>query len=57
MLRGHLLATYPYPFIDVDKLGYPQVFINAAGVLVGFVVIALVVIVVDRWRGGKGMEL
>ncbi|MGY2342449.1 Pr6Pr family membrane protein [Pseudomonas sp. SDO5532_S415] len=57
LLRGHLLATYPYPFIDVDKLGYPQVFINAAGLLVGFVVIALVVIVVDRWRGGKGMEL
>lgn len=47
--RGHLLATYPYPFIDVDKLGYPQVFINAGGLLVGFVGIALVVIGLDRF--------
>ncbi|MBV6822348.1 Pr6Pr family membrane protein [Pseudomonas sp. PD9R] len=48
LLRGHLLAVYPYPFIDVEKLGYPQVFINAGGLLVGFVVIALLVIGLDR---------
>jgi MFS family permease len=50
LLRGHLLATYPYPFIDVEKLGYPQVFINAGGLLLGFVAIALLVIAVDRRR-------
>ncbi|WP_033051877.1 Pr6Pr family membrane protein [Pseudomonas sp. GM49] len=50
LLRGHLLATYPYPFIDVEKLGYPQVFINAGGLLAGFVVIALWVVGLDRWR-------
>jgi len=48
--RGHLLAAYPYPFIDVSTLGYPQVFVNAGGLLVGFVVIALLVIGLDRWR-------
>jgi hypothetical protein len=53
LLRGHLLAVYPYPFIDVDKLGYPQVFINAGGLLAGFVVIALLVIAVDRWLGSR----
>ena len=53
LLRGHLLAVYPYPFIDVDKLGYPQVFINAGGLLAGFVVIALLVIGVDRWLGSR----
>jgi hypothetical protein len=51
LLRGHLLAAYPYPFIDVDKLGYPQVLVNAGGLLVGFVTIALVVMGFDRWRG------
>ncbi|WP_460140168.1 Pr6Pr family membrane protein [Pseudomonas sp. S2_E01] len=51
LLRGHLLAVYPYPFIDVDSLGYPQVFLNAGGLLVGFLVISLVLIGVDRWRG------
>ena len=50
LLRGNVLATYPYPFIDVEKLGYPQVFFNAAGLLAGFVVIALVVIGLDRRR-------
>ncbi|POF42847.1 hypothetical protein B0D71_08085 [Pseudomonas laurylsulfativorans] len=53
LLRGHLLAVYPYPFVDVDKLGYPQVFINAGGLLAGFVVIALLVIGLDRWRARK----
>ncbi|MGE8150758.1 Pr6Pr family membrane protein [Pseudomonas vancouverensis] len=49
LLRGHLLAVYPYPFADVGKLGYPQVFINAGGLLTGFVLIALVLIGLDRW--------
>ena len=53
LLRGHLLAVYPYPFIDVEKLGYPQVFINAGGLLTGFVVIALLVIGLDRWRAAR----
>ncbi|MGF6088140.1 Pr6Pr family membrane protein [Pseudomonas sp. 18173] len=57
LLRGHLLAVYPYPFIDVERLGYPQVFINAGGLLAGFVAIALLLIALDRWRGGKGMDL
>ncbi|WP_212625679.1 Pr6Pr family membrane protein [Pseudomonas sp. PP3] len=50
LLRGHFLAVYPYPFIDVDKLGYPQVFINAGGLLAGFGVISLALIGLDRWR-------
>lgn len=53
LFRGHALAVYPYPFIDVDKLGYPQVFVNAGGLLAGFVVIALLVIGLDRWRAGR----
>jgi len=51
LLRGDLLAAYPYPFIDVAKLGYPQVFINAGGILAGFVGIALGVVGLDRWLG------
>ncbi|WP_053149397.1 Pr6Pr family membrane protein [Pseudomonas sp. P97.38] len=51
LLRGNLLAAYPYPFIDVANLGYPQVFINAGGILAGFVVIALGVVGLDRWLG------
>ncbi|MFJ7794899.1 Pr6Pr family membrane protein [Pseudomonas sp. NPDC096950] len=50
LLRGHLLGAYPYPFIDVSTLGYPQVFLNAGGILAGFVGIALVIVGLDRWR-------
>ncbi|WP_413703511.1 Pr6Pr family membrane protein [Pseudomonas sp. Pseusp16] len=53
LLRGNLLAVYPYPFIDVEKLGYPQVFINAGGLLAGFVVIALLLIALDRLRAAR----
>lgn len=51
LLRGHLLGMYPYPFIDVEQLGYGQTFTNAGGILAGFVAVALAVVVVDRWRG------
>lgn len=50
LLRGHWLGAYAYPFIDVAVLGYPQVFINAGGILLGFVVIGLLVIGLDRFR-------
>lgn len=48
LLRGHVLGLYQYPFIDVDKLGYPQVLLNAGGILAGFVLVALGVVAVDR---------
>lgn len=51
LLRGELLAAYPYPFFDVASLGYPQVLVNAGGILTGFIAIALGVVGLDRWRG------
>lgn len=48
LLRGHLLGQYQYPFIDVDSLGYPRVFVNAGGILVGFVLIALALVGLDK---------
>jgi hypothetical protein len=51
--RGHQLAVYPYPFMDVDKLGYPQVFVNAGGLLAGFVMVALLLIALDRQLGRR----
>ncbi|WP_248742656.1 MULTISPECIES: Pr6Pr family membrane protein [unclassified Pseudomonas] len=53
LLRGHLLGAYAYPFIDVALLGYPQVFVNAGGILAGFVLMALLVIGIDRWKGRR----
>ena len=53
LLRGNLLAAYPYPFIDVATLGYPQVLINAGGILAGFIGIALGVVGLDWWLGRR----
>jgi len=43
-----MLGQYQYPFIDVGTLGYPQVFMNAGGILTGFVLIALAVVGLDK---------
>lgn len=48
LLRGDLLGQYQYPFIDVGTLGYPQVFVNAGGILAGFVAIAAAVVGLDK---------
>ena len=39
MIRGVTTDFYPYPFIDVDRLGFVAVAINALGVLLTFFVI------------------
>lgn len=53
LLRGDLIGDYMYPFVDVGTLGYPQAFINAGGVLAGFVLISLVLLGLDWLKGHK----
>lgn len=48
LLRGDMLGDYMYPFIDIGTIGYTKAFINAGGVLAGFVMIALALLSVDR---------
>ncbi|MDR6712975.1 hypothetical protein J2W83_002577 [Pseudomonas hunanensis] len=48
--RGHEIGVYAYPFIDVARLGYGRVMLNALAVLAGFWVIGLVLLLVDCWR-------
>ena len=48
LIRGELTGLYPYPFIDVKQLGYPRTFINAAGMVFGFLVAALMLIAISR---------
>jgi hypothetical protein len=33
LLRGAISNAYPYPFLDVGKLGYDQAIVNALGML------------------------
>jgi hypothetical protein len=53
LLRGSSIGDYMYPFINVGNIGYVQAFTNAGGILIGFIVIALVVFGLDRLMGRK----
>lgn len=44
LIRGAFSHFYPYPFIDVDKLGYIKTFWNALGVTLVFVSLFLIFI-------------
>ncbi|RMO91209.1 hypothetical protein ALQ33_04805 [Pseudomonas syringae pv. philadelphi] len=53
LLRGDMIGDYLYPFIDVGTIGFPNAFINALGVLLGFVLIALLLVGIDQWAARR----
>lgn len=48
---GALSGFYPYPFVDVSKLGYGRVAANALGLFAVFLALSLVMIAIDRFCG------
>ncbi len=48
LIRGYFSGFYPYPFIDVGKLGLPKVLINGAGLMVFFLGISALFIKIGR---------
>jgi hypothetical protein len=48
LLRGSLVHWYPYPFIDVDELGYPGALMNCLYVCGAFFGVASLVIGIGR---------
>ncbi|WP_277963665.1 Pr6Pr family membrane protein [Pseudomonas sp. RIT-To-2] len=57
LLRGNAIGVYPYPFIDVGTLGYGRVLVNALAILLGFVIISLLLVGLDRWRGKRQRQV
>ena len=51
LLRGLVVDKYPYPFIDVNGLGYGGVSVSSAGFAVAFWVLGLLFVAIDRWGG------
>ena len=51
LIRGALSSRYPYPFLDVGRLGYPRVLFNSVVLLVAFVGIGLFMVAASRWLG------
>ena len=50
LARGQMDGHYPYPFIDVGRLGWQQVALNAAGIAFAFILAGFLLVWIDRWR-------
>ena len=53
LARGAVSGLYPYPFMDVNVLGYGGVFVHAAVFLLVFLGMGLLVVAVGRWTRGR----
>lgn len=47
LVHGAFSGFYPYPFMDVSKLGYPVVLANMVGLVVGFYLPGLLLVALD----------
>jgi hypothetical protein len=53
LARGAVSGLYPYPFMDVNVLGYGGVLTQAAVFLLVFLGMGLLVVAVGRWTRGR----
>jgi hypothetical protein len=51
LARGLSGDIYAYPFINVDRLGWGQVLVNAFAIALGFVAAGFGLVALDRWLG------
>jgi hypothetical protein len=51
LLRGRIIGTYPYTFIDASAIGYQQTMINGFSLLFCFIVLGLILVALGRLRG------
>lgn len=49
--RGAIVTVYPYPFLDLDRLGVWLVGRNLVIIALVFIVFCVLTIVVDKWMG------
>jgi hypothetical protein len=56
IVRGAITGRYPYYFVDVTLLGYPKALLNTALLFVGFWIVALIVVAIDRFVGRFRLE-
>ena len=54
LVRGSMTGFYPYPFIDVASLGMARVLLNAAGLMLAFVLAAYALRAAAHWRRRDG---
>jgi hypothetical protein len=50
LVRGHFDGRYPYPFINVVRLGWTQTALNVGGIALGFILAGIALVWIDSWR-------
>jgi len=50
LIRGSLIGSYPYPFIDAAALGYGRTMRNSIGLLFVFIALGLLFVALSRAR-------
>ena len=50
LVRGYIVGSYPYPFIDAAHIGYARTMINALGLLIVFIALGLLLVALGRVR-------
>jgi hypothetical protein len=50
LIRGSLIGSYPYPFIDAAALGYGRTMCNSFGLLFVFIALGLLFVALSRAR-------
>jgi hypothetical protein len=50
LARGAIDHKYPYPFIDVTRLGWLQTALNAGGIALAFILAGFALVWIDSWR-------
>jgi hypothetical protein len=48
LIRGEIIQSYPYGFIDVSVLGYQRTFVNGVGLLIAFFAVGLALVGLGR---------
>jgi len=49
LIRGFIDNFYPYPFANVDQLGYGRALTNGAWIILSFFVLGLILVFIDRF--------
>jgi hypothetical protein len=50
LVRGCLVGSYPYPFIDAAHIGYARTMLNAVGLLAVFIALGLLIVALGTVR-------
>ena len=50
LARGAVSGLYPYPFVDVNALGYGGVLARSAGLMLVFLGMGLLIVAIARWK-------